>query len=256
MDSQATTFPRFQLLPTELRLLIWEQALPDTTSPILFHYDRHDGFDGPSQAKVTQSFSRTFKISLATINHKSRNTVLNWAETEERGVRLSGTFVQPTLTQFFDERKDVLYFSGSFFANDYETSLFPQFIDALRGDSLHPRYIAISAAGCLDRFTYLAVISTMLLAGHRWPDFKTLFIVLELSSSIALSSNADVMDRTFDYVELRSSKSTENQTSCLPGIVGGKSRALMSERTYLEAWTLLLKDLEAWRLPSDPRSSW
>ncbi|PNP37023.1 hypothetical protein TGAMA5MH_11083 [Trichoderma gamsii] len=124
-----TAFPLFALLPTELRLQIWHEALlPSIRQPLYFYEkgcwgarhltetdpdydpdnDEHNlymEFDCGSLAPLKVD------IPLFYVNQEARGSVLSWIHHQGLAIRFSRETQSPVFIRSFDPKRDTLYVS-------------------------------------------------------------------------------------------------------------------------------------------------
>ncbi|KAF3396609.1 hypothetical protein DPV78_007410 [Talaromyces pinophilus] len=124
-----TLFPLFPLLPTELRLQIWHEALPPPISQPLYFYEK--GCWGPRHLTETDpdydpnndehNWCLEFHCSRLTplkidvplfyVNQEARRSVLPWIHDQDLAIRFSREMQSLVLVRSFDPERDTLYVS-------------------------------------------------------------------------------------------------------------------------------------------------
>lgn len=107
-----STFSRFPQLPTELRLQIWEAALPTPTNPTLVPF--RPGlwhFDGPKILRFRHDLLDVhIPVPLVHVSHEARNVALAWARIHgfQHPSRV-GQSGNPGFSRPFDRSTDAVY---------------------------------------------------------------------------------------------------------------------------------------------------
>ncbi|KAF2148873.1 hypothetical protein K461DRAFT_271468 [Myriangium duriaei CBS 260.36] len=139
MASSSTSFPLFSKLPSELRIQIWRESLPDPVGQCLFKYDAQDShmfwktrpisqeldgdlYGGHTAAAVVLEFchenlrKHEFELPTAYVNHEARAVTLNWArdhglsiQPEEEKTVFDLKTMDPYYIRSFDPESDILY---------------------------------------------------------------------------------------------------------------------------------------------------
>lgn len=124
-----TMFPLFPLLPTELRLQIWREALPPPISQPLYYYEK--GCWGPRHLTETDpdydpnndehNWCLEFRCSrlnplevdvpLFHVNQEARRSVSSWIQEHGLAIRFSREKQSLVFFRSFDPERDVLFVS-------------------------------------------------------------------------------------------------------------------------------------------------
>ncbi|KAF3059313.1 hypothetical protein GL218_04626 [Daldinia childiae] len=115
-----TTFFLFSQLPTELRRLIWREALPKYTGPSLFFFKRECWWlDPESMVPETGDLEMRFfpgrldddvqlDVHIFNANHEARGVALDWFREQGINIKINENG-QKIFSRSFNPQRDVLY---------------------------------------------------------------------------------------------------------------------------------------------------
>lgn len=156
------TFPLFSSLPTELRIKIWRDALPDDDRPALYPYKRgcwcprwlspsDPGYDPNCEPNIDLEFRHDLldhiqvDLPLLFVNWEARGIALSWAHQNDIEMRFYKDRQCHVLTRPFKLEHDVLYIAPNRLNDFYIES-----IDRIGEPDLFDQCVSVSPA--LARF--------------------------------------------------------------------------------------------------------
>lgn len=166
--AEAYRFHRFPDLPPEIRIQIWQEALPETPEPALFSFQKggwepqplaeddeyYNEFDDSNLALIFdyRQIKGRYFIHLALVNQEAYDVVLFWAREEGLEITYTKTKRFPVFTRHFDIH-DTLYIPAD---------KWDEFIDAPRARMREDDLLEPGVARICFTLTQLAIPDTVL----------------------------------------------------------------------------------------------
>jgi 2EXR family len=193
--ASCTSFEPFARLPTELRIIIWRESLPEKDEPALFFYKEGRWRTKPSGEQIDPNDDKRYvvmyfsydlldnveinkvNIPLLFVNFEARNIALAWAR--QQGYRMSFCECRQShvLVRLFDLMRDVFYVPHDKWDAFLTEDVFYMWREDLRGRFIDRncdfRRLALSATVIEDRKMILADLL------YQCHGLEVLFIIVE-----------------------------------------------------------------------------